>query len=55
MFGSSEAYIEKLTFNNTKVLYDANSKLYKTKLSWVAVNVQNCVASTNSDDGEVKK
>ena len=45
---------EKLTFNNTKVLYDANSKLYKTKLSWVAVNVQNCVASTNSDDGEVK-
>lgn len=45
---------EKLTFNNTKVLYDINSKQYKTKLSWVAVNVKDCVASTNSDDGEVK-
>jgi uncharacterized delta-60 repeat protein len=45
---------EKLTFNNTKVLYDANSKQYKTKLSWVAINVKDCVASTNSEDGEVK-
>lgn len=42
--------LEKLTFNNTKVLRDSATGQYKTTLSWVLTNMTNCRALTKNPD-----